>query len=155
MGRGEVCLVRLAGAGHQKSVHSLSLRLRCMHRADMLVGRFSALLVQLQTWAHVILCVYCCSCTTTGANFRVFWFRNPRLSPGKMVRFARLPSWSYPNFGHRLPDYYYKHVMDLKKPPTRVHDRAPETQLLDMKYNETVKRVYDFRIVSKWIITYM
>lgn len=58
-----------------------------------------------------------------------------------MVRFTRIPSWSFPNYSHRLPDHYYHHRMNLKKPSTRVHDSPPETDLLDLKYEDKIKRV--------------
>ena len=58
-----------------------------------------------------------------------------------MVRFGRIPSWSFPNYAHRLPEHYYRHVLELKKPPARVHDAPAETDFLDLKYDEQIKRV--------------
>ena len=58
-----------------------------------------------------------------------------------MVRFSRLPSFSYPYYTHRLPDHYYKYLMELRKPATRVHDRAPPADFHGLKYNEDNKQV--------------
>lgn len=58
-----------------------------------------------------------------------------------MVRFTRIPSWSFPNMLHRLPEHYYRHRQELTKPSTRVHDRPLETDLLDLRYDEDLKRV--------------
>ena len=59
-----------------------------------------------------------------------------------MVRINRIPSWSFPNYKHRLPEHYYKHrVIDLNKPSARVYDEPPKTDLLDLRYNEEKSRV--------------
>lgn len=58
-----------------------------------------------------------------------------------MVRFTRIPSWSFPNMLHRLPDHYYRHRQDLAKPSTRVYDRPPETDLLDLRFDESLHQV--------------
>ncbi len=59
-----------------------------------------------------------------------------------MVRLGpRKPSWSFPNYTARLSDYYYNHRLDLEKPSTRVHDKAPQTDFSDLIYRNDQKRV--------------
>lgn len=58
-----------------------------------------------------------------------------------MVRYGRIPSWSFPNITHRLPDHYYKHIQELKNPSTRIYDRPPETDLINYKYDKQINRV--------------
>jgi hypothetical protein len=59
-----------------------------------------------------------------------------------MVRFGRKHSWIFPNYAARLPDHYYKFRQDLERPSTRVHDRALETDFLDLKYNKETHQMY-------------
>lgn len=62
--------------------------------------------------------------------------------PGNtMGRFSRAQAWAFPNMLNRLPEHYYRHRTELQKPSTRVHDRPPETDFFDLKYNDRVKRV--------------
>lgn len=58
-----------------------------------------------------------------------------------MGRFSRAQAWAFPNMLNRLPEHYYRHRTELQKPSTRVHDRPPETDFFDLKYNDRVKRV--------------
>ena len=58
-----------------------------------------------------------------------------------MVRFGRIPGFSFPNYAARLPEHYYRHVLELKKPSTRVHDKEVTGDFLDLKWNDEIKRV--------------
>ena len=54
-----------------------------------------------------------------------------------MVRYTqlagRLPAFSGMNMTARLPEHYYKHLMELQQPGQRVHDDPEPAEILDYK----------------------
>lgn len=54
-----------------------------------------------------------------------------------MVRYTqlagRLPAFSGMNMASRLPEHYYKHLMELKQPTERIHDEKEPAEILDYK----------------------
>ncbi|XP_027204270.1 mitochondrial ribosomal protein L28 [Dermatophagoides pteronyssinus] len=57
-----------------------------------------------------------------------------------MVRYGRIPSWSFPHITSRLPEHYYRHRQELTKPSERVHDRPVPTDFLDFKYSSELSK---------------
>ena len=59
-----------------------------------------------------------------------------------MVRLIKPPTWEFPNYFARLPQHYYNHMMDLKKPTSeRIHEVHPKGEYLDWKMNEEMSQV--------------
>lgn len=72
--------------------------------------------------------------------FILFFFSGSAGCINIMVRYGRIPSWSFPHITARLPDHFYRHRQELTKPSERVHDRPVPTDFLDYKYDSDLSK---------------